>query len=287
MAALLILLSTASHLSESLFIKRYNAKYHRGGFVFTAFVSLFSMLFFVFTDRGGFHAPALMWGYGLIAGVLYCMASFLTYIALQIGSYAMTMLILSYSVILSVGYGIVFLKEEVTVFTVIGILLVLLSLYLVRADKKEGESKKKLSFRWLVCVLASAIGSGMFGVVQRMQQIRFENTCTNEFMIVALGFSAALLTIVGVARNRSDLGYVLKHGLPWTLGAGASNGATNAMIVFLHTLMPISLSSPIRVGVKVIASFALSVFLFREKFQRRQIFGVALGTVAVILLNIK
>jgi drug/metabolite transporter (DMT)-like permease len=80
---------------------------------------------------------------------------------------------------------------------------------------------------------------------------------------------------------------VLRHGLPYTAGAGISNGAANAMVVFLHTLMPISLSSPIRVGVKVMMSFLLSVVIFREKFKKRQVLGVAIGAVALILLNIK
>lgn len=111
MAALLILVSTVTHLAESLFIKHYNTKHSKGGFLFTAFVSFFSMLFFLLTDRGGFQVPRELWIYAIAAGVLYCSASFLTYVALQIGSYAMSMLILSYSIVLSIGYGIIFLKE--------------------------------------------------------------------------------------------------------------------------------------------------------------------------------
>ncbi|MBQ9760352.1 MAG: EamA family transporter [Clostridia bacterium] len=286
MAVLLILVSTLTHLAESLFIKRYNTKHARGGFLFTAFVSFFSMLVFLVTDKNGFFLPSGIWLYAIAAGILYCSASFLTYVALQIGSYAMSMLILSYSIVLSIGYGLIFLGEPISVFTCLGFGMMLLSIYFVRAPKKEGDDKK-ISFKWVVCIAIAALGSGLFGVVQRMQQLAFNNACTNEFMVIALAFSFCVLFAIGMKKDGADLKYVLRHGVPWTAAAGVSNGLTNAMVVFLYTLMPISLSSPIRVGVKIIFSFALSVLIFREKFEKRQVVGVLCGTVALVLLNIK
>ena len=285
MAALLIFLSTASNLAESIFIKRYNARNSRGGMTFTAMISFFSMLFFLLSDQGGFYIPPALWWYAVAAGILYCSASFLTYVALQIGPYAVTMLILSYSVLFSIGYGLFFLDEKATAFTVIGLVLVLISLYLVRAEKRP-DQKKNASLGWLICVGISAIGCGMFGVLQRMQQIRFANSCTNEFMVIALAVSTVLLLTVGLVRDRGEFVYVLRHGILWTAGAGVSNGLTNAMIVYLHTLMPISLSSPIRVVAKIILSCLLSVMVFRESFLKRQIIGVCLGGIALVLLNI-
>lgn len=289
MAGFLILASTVTHMAESLFIKKYNTKHGGGGFIFTALVSFFSMLFFLIRDQNSFTAPLELWWYAIAAGILYCTASLLTYVALQIGSYAMTMLILSYSILMSIGYGLVFLKEQITVFMVFGLLLMMVSIYLVRAKKSESEKEQRgFSLKWLVCVSAAAVGSGLFGVVQRMQQIRFENGCTNEFMIIALSFSAVVLMLVGVCgKDRKDFSQVMRHGSLWAAGAGISNGLTNASVVFLHLLMPISLSSPIRVGLKILLSFLLSVFILKESFQKRQVYGVALGTLALILLNIR
>ena len=288
MSALLILASTVTHISEGLFIKQYNKRHDCGGFAFTAFVSFFSMLFFLIVDRDGFSIPTELWWYGIAAGILYCSASFLTYVALQIGSYAMTMLILSYSVLMSIGYGLLFLNEQITAFILIGVLLMMISLYLVRVKKEpsDDDEKKGISLKWLICVGAATVGSGMFGVVQRMQQIRFHNVCTNEFMVIALSFSAATLMAVAIWKNRKDVPCFIRHGVFLSMGAGVSNGLTNASVVLLHMLMPISLSSPIRVGLKIVLSFLLSAFLLKEPFQKRQIFGVALGCVAVILLNV-
>lgn len=288
MPALLIIGSTVTSLMESLSIKHYNGKHARGGFTFTAFVSFFSMLFFLITDQNGFYLPSGIWIYALAAGALYATASLLTYVALQIGSYAMSMLILSYAVVVSIVYGLVFLGEQAGTFTYIGLCLMLASIFLTRAQKKETEGEgKKVSLKWIVCIFASTLGSGLFGVVQRMQQIEFDNACTNEFMVIALSFSTVVLLTVGYIRDRRDLPYVLRHGVPWTLAAGLSNGCTNGMTVILYTLMPISLSSPIRVGTKILLSFLLSLIVFRERFGKRQIAGVLLGAVALVFLNIK
>ena len=223
--------------------------------------------------------------YGVAAGIFYCAASFLTYVALQIGSFALSMLILSYSVVCNIGYGLMVLREEAGVFTYIGLALIFASLYLTRADGKK-DADRRVTWKWLACIGVAAIGNGLFGVIQRMQQIRFENACNNEFMVVALSFASVVLLSIGLVKNREDLPFVLKKGIPWTAAAGASNGITNALIVLLHTLMPISISSPIRIGLKIIFSFALSVLIFKEKFEKRQLLGVLLGTLALVLLNL-
>ena len=285
MSAVLILAITLLSLAEGVFIKRYNTRHGKGGFLFTAMIGFFSMLVFVFKDTDGFNVPSGLWVYAVVAGLLYGSASILTYIALGCGSFAMSMLILSYALVFSIGYGLFFLNEAATVFTYLGLVLILVSLYLTKASKRE-ENAQKVTLKWVICIGLSVIGSGMYGVVCRMQQIAFNNSCTNEFMIITLALSTAILTAIGLKKDGKDLGYVLKYGAVWTALAGCSNGINNALSLLLNTMMPISIASPVKAGVKILFSFAISVFLFREKFEKRQIVGVALGTAALVLLNL-
>ena len=259
-AFLLILFSSATSLVEGTLIKKYNSKYINGGFIFTAMVSLFSMLFFVITDKGGFDFRAEMIPYGIVSGVLYCSASFLTFIALGCGPFALSMLILSYGGVFSIAYGIFFLKDEVSIFTVAGIILIFISLFLNRSEKKNGE--KKASFKWLICIGLSFFGSGMFGVMQKFQQIKFNNEITNEYMIVTLGFSAVTLLIIGCIKDFKNIGYIFKHGGLYSSFAGISNGMTNFLGLVANTMLPLSIVSPIKAGTKIVLAFILSVFVF-------------------------
>ena len=174
MAYLFIVLSVCAGLAEGFLIKTYNKKHEKGGFIFTAIVSLCAMLYFliydlIVDDAGLIFLPDMI-PYAVIAGILYCAASVLTYYALRLGSFAITMLILSYALVFSVLYGLIFLREPATPFTYIGFGLMVLSIFFFRGKEDECKEEKKFSFLWLICITVSVIGSGMFGVLSRMQQ---------------------------------------------------------------------------------------------------------------------
>lgn len=285
MGILITLLSNGTHLIESMLIKKYDSKHSGGGFFFTAIVSFFSMMFFVLTSLGKLNFSSDVLIYGLIAGVFYCSASFLTYVSYSIGSFALTSLILSYSILVSIAYGIFALKEDVGIFMAIGLALLMISFFLSR--KKSSAGDKRFSTKWLICILASALLAGLFGVVKRIQQIEFDKAYDNEFMIIALAFSTIIMVTAGIVTG--GLKTFHPSGILYAMGAGFSNGATN-LIGLLATgffAIPISLYSPLSAGVKIILSFIISGVVYKEKFLKRQIVGVILGTAALVLLNLK
>lgn len=288
-ALLLAALGTGIHQIEGVMIKKYNGKHNKGGFIFTALISLFAMLFFFITDKGGLNFPIEMIPYGIASGAFYCIASFLTFVAFGCGSFVLTNLFLSYSLLFSVGYGLFFLNDPATPLTYIGIALMMVSVFLVRGAKKGdgNEEKVKISLKWIVCVALSVIGSGMFGVMQKLQQVKFEKSCDNEFMIVTLGFSALVLLIAGIIMNGKDLLYILRHGGLYASVAGVSNGATNLLNLVVNAMIPISIAAPTRSGIKIVISFLISLFIFKEKLTKRQVVGVIIGAAALVLLNLK
>lgn len=288
-ALLLATLGTGIHQVEGIMIKKYNSKHQKGGFIFTALISLFAMLFFFITDTGGLNFPPEMIPYGIASGAFYCMASFLTFVAFGCGSFVLTNLFLSYSLLFSVGYGLFVLKDPATPLTYIGLALMMVSVFLVRGAKKaeSGDGKVKISLKWITCVALSVIGSGMFGVMQKLQQVKFEKSCDNEFMIVTLGFSALVLLIAGIIRNGRDLPYILRHGGLYAGLAGVSNGATNLLNLVVNAMIPISIAAPTRSGIKIVISFLISLFIFKEKLTKRQVAGVIIGAAALVLLNLK
>ena len=104
-------------------------------------------------------------------------------------------------------------------------------------------------------------------------------------MIVTLGLSAIILICYGMIKYGKKNIDVIKSGGIYAAFAGISNGITNFFGLVLYTLMPISIASPLKSGVKIIISFAASVLLFKEKFKKRQLVGLFLGTLAIIFLN--
>lgn len=286
MAVLLIIIKTLVHMVEGTLIKKYNSKHSEGGFIFTAIVSLFSMVFFIITDKNGLCFPPEIWIYAVLAGICYFLASIFTYIALGSGSFALTMLMLSYSLIFTIVYGIAFLKESASVFTYIGILLMLVSIYFVKADGHQKGVKKNITPLWVVAMIISLCGNGFLGILSRMQQIRFNDEYTNEFMIICLAISSVVLFVFGLYKDWGKIIYILRYGGVYAAISGLSNGASNLLGLIVNTMMPISIVSPLSAGIKNLISFLFSVFIFREKLGKRQIIGVLMGTIALILFKL-
>ncbi|MBR2339928.1 MAG: EamA family transporter [Clostridia bacterium] len=284
MVALLIVAASAVGLVEGIAIKKYNKKHDKGGFIFTALISLFSMLFFIITDKGGIEIVPQMLPYSIISGILYCTASLLTFIALKCGSFSISMLILSYSGVFTILYGLIFLREPTSVFAYIGMGIMMISLFLSRPAKAENE--KRGSFKWLICITVSLFGSGFFGVMSKAQQIRFENRYNNEYMMLTLAISFVILVTVGIINDRKNLGYILRYGAPYAALGGISNGATNLLALIITSLIAVSISSPLSAGTKIIMSFIVSKLIFKESFLKRQVFGVLLGAVSLVFLNL-
>ena len=283
-----MLAATAFGLVESTAIKKYNTKYDGGGFLFTAMVSFFSMLFFLLrylitdSEKGDFTLRILP--YAFIAGVFYCTASFLTYIALQIGPFAISILILSYGIVITSLYGILFLNEKISYLGCIGFGLIIISLFLLRG--RDDNESKSFSYKWLICIALSVFCSSGFSIVTKMQQVTFSDSVNNEFKIISLAVSATILLIVGAFNTKGGMKRILKTGAPYSFMAGMSNGANNMLGMLINTMVPLSISSPTRSVMKTLLTFAVAYFVIRERFLPRQLIGVLLSTVAVIIINV-
>lgn len=284
MGYLLIVLKTISNISESVLIKKYNAKHSAGGLFFTGIISLFALGFFFVSDKDGFNSPAGMLPLACIYGAIFCITYFLTFVALASGSFTLSMLIVSYSLIFPILYGIIFLHEQVSLFTYIGFALLMISLFFVRGNKDDKE--KKISVKWIISVVLVTLGNGLLAVIQKIQQLKFNNECNNEFMIVGLAVSVTVLLTGGIIKDRKQLKEIIRYGIPYAGTAGVANGVNNLLTIIVNNLLPLSIVSPVSAGMKIVISFLSATLLFKEQYMKRQVLGVGIGVLALIFLNI-
>ena len=283
MGYLLIIVYTLLNLGESVFVRTYAKKHGSGGMLMNAIVALFATLFFVVTDADGFHAPAEMIPLAILNAFLFGAGFYCTFAAYKCGPYGLTRLIGNFSLIFTIFYGIFFLNEQPKIATYIGIVMIFAAMVLINY-KKKGEDEMGISLKWFILVMISMVANGFIGVFTRMQQIRFNDTCSSEFQIISIGGSFVLLAIIGLILDRDKLPYFLKHGSIYGVGAGIFNGAKNFLTLVIYTLLPLSIVSPMKTGLGMLATFALALCIYKEKYAKKQIIGVILGVVAVILL---
>ncbi|MBP3605135.1 MAG: EamA family transporter [Clostridia bacterium] len=280
---LLIAVFTLLNLTESVLVRNYAKKHGSGGMLMNAIVALFATLFFVITDTDGFYAPIEMIPIAVLNAFLFGAGFYTSFLAYRCGPYGLTRLISNFSLLFSIFYGIFFLNEQPGITTYIGIVMIFAAMVLINY-KKKGEDEKGVSLKWFICVTISLVANGFIAILTRMQQIRFNDTCSKEFQIISIGGSFLLLAVIGLILDRDKLARFLKHGVLYGIGAGIANGAKNFLTLVIYMLLPLSVVSPMKTGLGMLATFALALFVYKEKYSKKQIVGVILGVAAVLLL---
>ncbi len=282
---LLVISGLIVHQFEAMIVKHYGKKYGKGGMFFNAIICLFAMIYFFVTDKGGLQFPKGIWIYGIINSFMYATGFYAAYVAYKIGSFGLTRLLTSFGVIISTFYGIIFLKEPTTLLTYIALIMIFVSVFLMNYQKQDDTSKEKISFKWIIYVLLVVISNAAITIIGRMQHGLYGDVYKNEFLIISLAGAAISLFVLGAIFERNSFKATIKHGLLYGAGAGMFNGINSLLILITYNYLPISFTSPVKTGLGIVISFLMSVFLYKERFNKHQIISAVIGIVGVVLMN--
>ena len=285
MLILLIFLCTVTLTVQNVFRKQFSLRCQGGDCFFNTTVSFFALLFFLLTaDRISFSTEILPYSVGFAA--VFALATVCLGLAIKTGSLAITSLIISYSLIIPTLYGFVFLNEKITALKCGGILLLLISLFLVRSETKDKDKTSKPTVKWVIYLVLAFIANGMCSVIQNAQQRKFDGAQNSNFMILALVISTVILLVVSLVFERNTLHNTLKKGIVLSAACGICNGATNYLVMTIIAVVASSVFFPVLSAGGLVLTFVISLVFYREKFILRQIVGLACGLVSLVLLNI-
>ena len=298
MAYFLMIVCVITCTIQSPFKKLYQKKTNKGTFLFVSMITLAAECFFagacVFQ---GFHFEWAALPYSLLFAFALAVCNVTSVLALRYGSLALTSLISSYSLMIPTVYGFLRFGEHVYVSQLIGLMLLVVSLYMTNMVKKqpaaeegqekEGQKSKKNTFvLWLIMAIAMALSNAMCTIVQREEQVRFAGAYKNEFMLIALLASFVAMLAIGLVRERRDLKTVMKLGAVPAVLTGAANGATNLLVMICTATIATSIFYPVISGGGMVLAYIISVTLFKEKFTTMQKIGILLGVASLVFLNI-
>jgi len=250
-------------------------------FLFGAALSFAAMTFFIVSSGFNLDFKADFVGYSIGFAMSYAASNIGLLLAIKWGSLAITMLVNSYSLIIPTFYGIIFLNEKLSLSAIVGIVLLIISIFLIGAKKEE----IKFSLKWLISLFFAFAGNGMCSTVQKMQQLAFNGEFKNEFMIISLFISTLILFGASLIFKEK-----IKKGSPMCIGFGAccgiANGIVNLLVMMLTALIPTAILFPSISGGGIVLGFVLAVFAYKEKLSMLQVIGYFIGMISVILLNI-
>lgn len=278
----------------TLVLSNTTKKWFRGTCpLFFSFICCFSSEFvFLFASGFRFQFTRAILPYALLFGFSFAICTIFLTFALQKGSLSITGLIFSYSLILPTLYGILFFKESVNYLFFIGLLLLLISSFLIRSDQEKAEntSQKKIPKKgltvWLIFISLAFAGNGFCSIFQTMQQKAFDGAYKCEFMVLALSVASLSLLPVSLVTERKKIQKSGKGLLLCGISSGISTGLVNLFVMYAVNYLTASLVFPLISGGSLLLTFLVALLLFKEKFHPKQYIGLFLGVASIVLLSI-
>lgn len=283
MEYLLLLLVIVFLTAQNMVQKQYNLKTTSPNtFLFGSCSAFCAMIFYLISAKFQLDFNVEFIGYSVGFALCYSASMIGHFLAIKWGSLSLTALIQSYGLIIPTLYGIISLGESLSIIGIIGILLLLISLFLI-VDRKD---KVTFSFKWAFSMIAAFIGNGMCSTVQKMQQVRFEGDYKQEFMIVAMLISSVVLLIASLLNQEQYKKGGFLNGLKFGAMNGTANGIVNLLVMVLTGSIANSILFPSVSAGGIITGFLLATFVYKEKRTKIQLIGYAIGTVSIVLLNL-
>lgn len=224
-------------------------------------------------------------------GIVFSFCVFTNLKALQEGPVSLTVLIINFSLVFQLVYSFIFRAEPITLFRVIGILLLFVCMFLFSNPSVSGE---KVSARWLISCLVSMVLNGALSIIAKIYALETKNAYSSSFLMWGYLFatvtSLALALFLNVRLPREKRIVPRRFFTPVMIGlilfVGLSNFGLNFIVVLLAVLMDGAIVYPaVQGGGPIIAAIGSRVF-FHEKISWKKAAAILLGALAIVFLNL-
>lgn len=239
----------------------------------------------IFNRALDFNYEAGMWIIAVIVGVIFYGVFHLFAICSQKISITMTAMASKMSVVIPIIVTLFLFNESITTLKIVGIIVILISLYLMLKPDKQNSIKRSLLLVPISIFIFTGISDTLFKVTQVSYNI---NDAIMSAQFVSLVFALSFISAVVTApffKVKPKLFFQKKNII-----AGLVLGLINFLAVFFFTYSMIdfegSLFFPI-FNASVVGLTAISgMLLFKEKLNKINIIGLILAIFAIVLINL-
>ncbi len=238
----------------------------------------------LFLSDGEFNGGVL--AYSLLYGVFYTMAMIGMFKAYQVGSVPLTAFVKQLSLIGVAFWGLIFWDTPITVNVTIGLVLIVAALYLCFKPDKNAQ-EKTVSLKWLLYASMLLVGNAGCSIVQKYQQMAFDGKFGSQLMFFGAVCSALACAVLYLKGSRCKVKELSKGSVLCPIVGGVSSAMLNLFILLLigTTLSESVIFPGIAVGGFMLTTL-FSVLVYRERLQKLQWIGLAIGAVALMFLNL-
>lgn len=257
--------------------------------VFNALKTLSAFLLFLIISLPSFtfHLPTLL--YGLAYGLALCLSNYAGYRALGLGPMALTSMLVSFSLLIPLCWGVFARGEPMGLLKGLGLALLLIALLLVNAHhvrpaREDGKNASGQG-KWLFFVAVTFICNGFCSVLQKEHQTAYPSQYNREFMVFAMLLCAVVFVTVALIRVPFAVFRATACKVFGCL-SGVTNSAANFLTLVLAGMENASVLFPVISAGTILTSLLCGRVVFKERLRANQYAALVLGIAAIILLKL-
>lgn len=274
------LLAAASSLcttSQSALTKSAALKTGGASFKFNVIKTGAAVLLFAALSLSGFefHFPTFV--YAFVYAIALTVSTICGYMALMKGPMALTSLIISYSVIIPCLFGLAFLEETLKNLQIPGLVMLFVSMFLLN----KGKNDKSKRSDWLFYVFLTFLSNGVCSVTQKLHQSAYPGAYRTEFMLFSMAVSFVIILAVSFFEKRKKTANVSVYALV----SGILMGVANLITLYLAAGVNASVLFPMITIFSMLSNVIISRLVFGDRFSSRQLCGILIGVISVILIK--
>lgn len=218
-------------------------------------------------------------------GVVLLTAQWFYSASLNRGNLSVCTIIYSFGFIIPTTCGFIFWNEPITLFKILGILVVIPVVILAGKENSVTDSGQKKKKGFMLPLIVATIASGNLAVVQKIFQNSSYAGENSVFLLTAFIVGAVASTCGSLICSRQKEKSANRK--VFAVGAGICYGFFCMTSAILLERVDSSVLFPLINICMILFSMGLSVVFFKEKITRRKLLIVALGIVGIIMINLK
>lgn len=284
MVVLIYLLIVVLSVFQSAATKAFGRRSNNSS-VFNAIKASSALVLFGLMAAVGFtfHLPTVLMG--AIYGGLLSLSMYAGYKALCLGPMAITSMLVSFSIVIPLCWGLTFGNETLRPIQTVALALLFLTITVINADKLKRSEKETSYGLWFLFIFTTFSVNGINSILQKQHQTFYPGQYSREFMFFAMLIcTVVFVTVMLIKTSIPDIKST--SGKYYGLISGIGNGLANFFTLTLAGMENASVLFPIISAGTVIGVLLFGRLVFKEKLKLNHYAALVLGITAVILLKL-
>ena len=204
--------------------------------------------------------------------------------AMRVGAMSTTSICVMYGMIIPAVAGPIFWKEPIGILQILGIIMMIVSLWLIKGEtstEQRGTMKK-----WAVLAIFAFVLSGMAGVMEKIHQSTEAAAERLPFVFVACAFMFVFSMVARRIMQKMEEKSSTKSTFSLALFSGLVIGMYSTVNLILSGKLDSMIYYPIANGGAMLLTVLVSVFVFKERFDKPRILGTIIGLLGILCLSV-